>query len=438
MSASIWKKSGAPWWKPAGKNRGKTGKGRSGAGKTGKSRKSDAQAPDVEMRAPEYAFGDVTREETWPPASAPASSPSFAAAPLPPPTPSPAPSSSPSPTPASASSPTPFSSPSPSSASSPAPAQPPASFLWNKNGHLLVDETRARMYLGRFETRRKPPSLAQRLGEGSTGKVYVLAPQPTKVVKVFVLRDMTHRTRGAMLLSLEDFVRECFFLDYLNKHRFVDVPALHERPYVCEDKGYIQMERVACSLDHFARRQAAELGLRKGQALYTEQLVALINLASTLDQLGILHGDVRMANLLVRHSGAIMLGDWNAAGFAPHIATHHARWAPLSGWTHALGASDRTRPDQATGRLVLADPMPGWLAFFFNRWQLLMMLLFHEVVWVSSDRQHRAVLSPDAEQSAWVARKLCLTPEFLRRVVREYAKKAFVVREFSDPAGLPS
>jgi hypothetical protein len=303
---------------------------------------------------------------------------------------------------------------------------------------MLVDETRARMYLGRFETRRKPPSLAQRLGEGSTGKVYVLAPQPTKVVKVFVLRDMTHRTRGAMLLPLEDFVRECFFLDYLNEHRFVDVPALHERPYVCEDKGYIQMERVACSLDHFARRQAAELGLRKGQALYTEQLVALINLTSTLDQLGILHGDVRMANLLVRHSGAIMLGDWNAAGFAPHIATHHARWAPLSGWTHALGASDRTRPDQATGRLVLADPMPSWLAFFFNRWQLLMMLLYHEVVWVSSDRQHRAALTPDAEQSAWVARKLCLTPEFLRRVVREYAKKAFVVRELSDPAGLPS
>jgi serine/threonine protein kinase len=137
----------------------------------------------------------------------------------------------------------------------------------------------------------------QKLGEGSHGQVWSLKnavdPQESKRWVVKLSKFYSERSR-------DTFRRECYFLEYLRKHRLVPL-LLHSR--IEHGFGIQIIQRFDGTLKSLGRKQAIEGKIKGKKSLVftSKQFAQMVRLTTTLDSLQIVHGDTKPANILFRY-----------------------------------------------------------------------------------------------------------------------------------------
>lgn len=230
------------------------------------------------------------------------------------------------------------------------------------SGALPVRETGC---LNRLNPRDR--SVGSVLGKGNFGSVFVIlddAGRPTnlilKVSNIVLDRneneeeeDEEAKKKGES--EREDaFMREVMFLDKLKNIKPPLVPNL-QRWIKCGGQGLQVMERFDSSAKELGQKQAStllNLDPEKNLAFDASQLRSIINLASRLDRLGIIHGDLKLANLLVKGQKRFVVADFGFAGYRNKKKTQ-----PLMGFTGEWGCPS-------------TEPIPDNLIKYWNRIQL--------------------------------------------------------------------
>lgn len=220
---------------------------------------------------------------------------------------------------------------------------------------------------------------------------------------------------------VDTWKREVFFLKYLRETGLV--PSLLMSEHIGETattattdqkKGLQLMERFTGNLKELGAQQSKWFQNASKRALtYTyAQLLQIFDLAQRLDDLGIVHGDFKLSNLLYRLLGDaknptdeprydFRVADFGFAGFAnvPSLKAHikpEERYEPLIGFLHLYGPvsarirsviTDLNRPTSGIPWFRLKSPIPKPLLSYFNRLSLYVSMIECEEIYIAAPQR---------------------------------------------------
>jgi len=148
-----------------------------------------------------------------------------------------------------------------------------------------------------------------KIGQGCHGAVYGLSSYPT-----LVLKKSLHLQKKSCRNA---FLRETFFLRYMQKHHPDLVIRLNRFWIRGRKRGYQLLERGICSAKELGFRQTSKAGIHADsrRTFYVYQIKQMIKLCRKLDSSGVVHGDAKLANLLYMPNKEFRWSDFGFAGF---------------------------------------------------------------------------------------------------------------------------
>lgn len=212
------------------------------------------------------------------------------------------------------------------------------------------------------------------LGHGSYGNVWALDKIPDYHHSDEKMVDSNPKSSYILKVSnvgkpklLDTFRREVHFLNSLKQTKLV--PVLHDVE-ITNGKGIQIMERFDGTMKDLGRRQAFEGKLEsKSLSFTTQQLNDMVGLAETLDNMGIIHGDFKITNLLYKDNGNVMkISDFGFSG-----TLDGKPYSPLIGFFRRYGCSAQYDELPENKGFVLKSPYPEKIYSFANRSQLYML-----------------------------------------------------------------
>jgi len=277
-------------------------------------------------------------------------------------------------------------------------------------------------------------TLQKLIGQGGMGAVY-LAQQsrPKRQVAVKVLLPMSPQAPNQRTAFLERFRRETDVVASLEHPNIMPVHEYGER----DGLAYLVMPYINGGTLRDELERDEQLPLEK-VVLYLEQLAAALELAH---EHGVIHSDIKPANILVRREGRLLLTDF---GLVKIISEGQGASSRLTGVGVPLGTPDYMAPEQVMGSeidaradlyslgVILYQMVTGTVPFKAN--MPMQVAMQHMQAPPPSPRALRRELPPAAEQV--ILRALAKRPNDRYNNVQEFAS-AFRMSLIASGVPLP-